>query len=332
MSEPLRIWALLGHRKGDNNQVLALLEALGLPFETRSLSYNRLRKVPKRILGHQLVSVVPSAREWIQPPWPDLVIGVGHRSVPVARHIRHATGGRAKLVQLGNPRIHPRNFDLVITMPQYGLAESENLVRLPLAMGSPQSIVAATPEEVGFLEALPRPHRLMVVGGPNKHWWVSPEGATLAARTLIERCDRDGGTLIVVGSPRTEPEVLDAVELVLAGSRHRIVRGRMPRYACLMHDADEIHVTADSVSMLSEAVYTGKPVGMIPIQQKNRVERHYAMTDLGLRKPPIPDLRAVWKSLNSAKLVGTTDAPRAGIFHDPTQTAVDALRRLLKHS
>jgi mitochondrial fission protein ELM1 len=122
MERAPRIWVLLGHRRGDNNQLLALAQALGLPFETRSMRYNILRKVSKRLLDDRLVSVRPSARKWLQPPWPDLVMGIGHRSVPVARHIRNASGGRSKLVQLGNPRIHPRNFDLVITMPQYGLA------------------------------------------------------------------------------------------------------------------------------------------------------------------------------------------------------------------
>ena len=34
-----RIWLLIGQRRGDNNQVLALGEALGIPFETRSMRY-----------------------------------------------------------------------------------------------------------------------------------------------------------------------------------------------------------------------------------------------------------------------------------------------------
>ena len=46
-----RIWALLGHRKGDNNQVLALAQGLGLPFETRSMRYNVLRRLDNRLLG-----------------------------------------------------------------------------------------------------------------------------------------------------------------------------------------------------------------------------------------------------------------------------------------
>ena len=43
--EPLRIWALLGPHRGDNNQVLALAEALGMPFEEKWLHYNQLRRL-----------------------------------------------------------------------------------------------------------------------------------------------------------------------------------------------------------------------------------------------------------------------------------------------
>ena len=44
MADGARIWALLGHRRGDNNQVLALSEELGLPFEpVRVKWFNRLR-------------------------------------------------------------------------------------------------------------------------------------------------------------------------------------------------------------------------------------------------------------------------------------------------
>ena len=35
-----RVWALLGPHRGDNNQVLALARALGLPFEEKMLRYN----------------------------------------------------------------------------------------------------------------------------------------------------------------------------------------------------------------------------------------------------------------------------------------------------
>jgi len=39
----MRVWAILGARQGDNNQVLALAETLGVPFEIKQLDYNRWR-------------------------------------------------------------------------------------------------------------------------------------------------------------------------------------------------------------------------------------------------------------------------------------------------
>lgn len=324
-----RIWVLLGHRKGDNFQVLALAQGLGLPFETRSLRYNGLRRLDNRLLGRRLASVLPGAARWMQPPWPDLVIGIGQRSVPVARYIRHISGGKAKLVQLGNPRSDPSIFDLLITLPQYAIGNSDRVVRLPFAMASPHAAPAATDEEREFLDALPRPHRLLVIGGPNKHWFIAPEDAGDTARALVERSDQEGGTVIAIGSPRTTPPVLDAVEQAFAGTRHRLVRGSVPRYVCLLRNADEIHVTADSVSMLSEAVFTGKPVGLIPIRAKPRGKIANAMADLGLRKPPQPNLRDFWKSLFDNGLVGSPRTPRATRVQDPTEQAVEAVRRLL---
>ncbi len=324
-----RIWALLGHRTGDNKQVLALAQGLGLPFETRFLHYNLLRKVDKRLLGAGLHSVEPDSRKWLQPPWPDLVIGVGHRSVPVARYIRAASGGRTKLVQLGNPRIEPKYFDLVITMPQYGLADSTQLLRLPFAMGSQKLGFAPTKAERALLRKLPRPHRLMVLGGNTKLWRIKLADIVAAAYRLVERSEADGGTMIVVGSQRTSPAIIDAIKQSFAGTRHFLAEGNMPRYATLLDDADEIHVTADSVSMLSEAVFTQKPVGMIPIRPTLRGWLWYLISDLGLIKPPPGNLRNIWSTLTERVLIGTLDVPVAGNAQDPIEQAVAMVRPLL---
>jgi hypothetical protein len=103
----------------------------------------------------------------------------------------------------------------------------------------------------------------------------------------------------------------------------------VPSYRALLDDADEIFLTADSVSMLSEAVITGKPVGMIPIRLSPRGVVDHALSDAGLARPPRPNLPAVWDSLKADKLIGTLDRPRAGEAQNPVSKAVGAVLGLL---
>ena len=118
--QPL-VWLLMGTRTGDNNQLLALAETLGYPFETKRLTFNQLRRFP--FLRRGLTILDPSSRGLIAPPWPDLAICVGYGSVPVARFIRQQSGGRTRLVHIGNPRTELDDFDLRITTPNMHAAQ-----------------------------------------------------------------------------------------------------------------------------------------------------------------------------------------------------------------
>ena len=158
---------------------------------------------------------------------------------------------------------------------------------------------------------------------------MAPEAMAVAADTLVRRADKEGGTVIAVSSPRTEPDVLEAISQMIDSSRHLMVQGLVPRYGTLLRDADEIYVTADSISMLSEAVFTGKPVGLIPLPMSRRGKWHYRLSDAGLLKPPARDLRKVRDRLLGEHLVGTIDAPVCGSVSDPVEEAAKAVLQLL---
>ena len=313
-----RIWVLLGHRTGDNNQLLALAEALKLPFETRTLCFNTFRTV-SRWLGPTLVSVDRKDRTALRPPWPDLVLGIGWRSVSVARWIKRASGGQSRLVRIGNPRANARLFDLVITTPQYPVPDGPNVLRLALGMSRYRSAPAPSPSESEFLAGLPRPHRLLAVGGPAKYWRLRADIVERAAIALAAQ----SGTTIVVTSPRT-PDYVTSALAAHAPGEIRLVTGSDPRFATLLGDADEIHVTGDSVAMLSEAVLSGKPVGIVPIE----LDTH-GQNVLGRHPETNRDLRRFWASLSDRGLAGSLDHPKAGQIADPAATAADAIRALL---
>ncbi len=324
MTNRPRIWLLLGHRRGDNNQVLAFGEALGLPFETRTMSYKWTTRLRLKLFPESVGHLTASSRKRLQPPWPDLVIGVGRRTVPVARWIRRQSGGRAKLIRIGHPRAPNALFDLVITTRQYPVPPGDNVVTLPLAMNRFRKAPDPTPDEQAWLSALPRPHLLLSLGGPASMWRLDNEALDEAARKLIRLADEESGTLIVVGSPRTPDDAWAVVREAASASDRVTFAANEVRYPVLLADADEQFVTADSVSMISEAVMTGKPVGLIPVEPDARGKRR-----IGGRSPdqtPFRDPRRFWDHVEAQGLVGTVDEPKRGVFRDPVETAVAAAR------
>lgn len=327
MSQNPRIWVLLGHRTGDNNQLLALAEALGLPFETRTLKFNALR-IFRPLLGATIATLDRRSRAFLSPPWPDIVIGIGWRSVAAARWIKRRNHGRTRLVRLGNPRTNPGLFDIVVTTPQYPVADADNVLRLPLGMSRFRDRPVPDSDESAFLQPLPKPRLLLAVGGPAKFWSLSASNCAESARRLANRARGLGGSLIAVTSPRTPPEVTRAVSEALGGSPHAVlVAGRRPRFSVLLAESDEIFVTGDSVAMLSEAVLSGKPVGIVPVES----------TPAGIRRlgdqpdSPHRDLRRFWQSLQDRGLAGTIDRPIATHVDDPAEAAAEAVVALLGH-
>jgi hypothetical protein len=319
-----RIWLLLAERRGDNNQLLALGEALGVPFETRTMRYTWLARVRMKLFRGDIGHLTADARRWLQPPWPDVVIGIGRRTVPVARWIQSQSGGRTNLIRLGHPRAPNDWFDLVITTPQYPVPPGENVVTLQLAMNRFRTPSRPTDDEQAWLDARARPHLLLSLGGPSAMWRLDNAALRLAATKLLRRVEASGGTLIVVGSPRTPNDAWTLVRETIGSSASAIIAGASVRYPALLRDADEHYVTADSVSMISEAVMTGKPVGLIPVEPDARGRRR--IRDRPPEITQVRDPRRFWNQVMRLGLVGTVDEPKSGAFEDPVETAVAAVK------
>ncbi len=243
------IWALLGPRTGDNNQVLALAEAVaratGGEVRRLPLRYNALRLLPNRIDAGRACLDAPS-RALLAPPWPDLVIGVGQRSVPVARWIRRRCG--APVVQLGRPRCHPSRLDLVITTPQYGVPPGPQVLELPAVL-TPPPPPAAAGEAVAAL----------VLGGPSWPWQLDAAAIEAACTRLLA----GPLPLRVIASRRTPPAIIARLRALLPPGAFLEGAGA---YRDLLGRAAGITVTADSVSMVSEALATGRPVHRLPLR------------------------------------------------------------------
>jgi hypothetical protein len=105
-----------------------------------------------------------------------------------------------------------------------------------------------------------------------------------------------------------------------------------PSYPALLGAADVLIVTADSVSMISEAVATGKPVGLVPIRRTWRGALLMALLDWlkpGCRVFP-RDLRFFWREIERHGYVGTVDHPRNSLAPDLAALVIKRVRQLFE--
>lgn len=332
--QEMRVWALLGAHRGDNNQVLALAEALGLPYEEKWLRYNQLRRLQPKLLGASLRSVAAGDRAQLETHPPDLTISTGHRSVPVVRALKKRSGGSMRAVHLGYPRISPSHFDLVVPTPEYPVPDAPNVVRIPFAL-SPHAEREVEQSDRDLLAAYPRPRRLFLIGGPTLYWQLPIEDMVSATGKLLHISKIKGGCLIAVGSPRSPIELLTEIRRTLESSSVPFLfapNDGPPAYAAMIEAADEIYVTADSVAMVADAVMTRKPVGIVPIARSRFGRAMMAASDLlnpGKRLFP-RDLRFFWAALRDHGFGGTIDEPLTSDPPNLSAQIAERVRRLLE--
>ncbi|WP_247651205.1 mitochondrial fission ELM1 family protein [Roseovarius autotrophicus] len=262
-----KVWTLLGRKAGDNTQVETLAAMLGWPVEDRHISARAWELLPHLVLGETLWGIDVAASSPLAPPWPDLVISAGRRNEPVARWIRRQAGGRVKLVHVGRPWAPLDTWDLVVTTPQYFLAQGGNVLVNPLPL-HPLSRESVAPEAARLgprLAHLPRPWTTVLIGGDSGAFVFTPETGRRLAEGVNRLVAATGGGVLVSDSPRTPAPARAAFQAALTVPAECFwfhARQDWPGnpYRGFLGLADRFVVTGESMSMLAEAAAMGRPL------------------------------------------------------------------------
>jgi mitochondrial fission protein ELM1 len=270
-----RVWVLVGGRAGDRSQLLGLADALGWRYEVKELSYNPFHLLPNWLLGSSVASLRQASTD-LAPPWPDLIIDGGKRSVPIARWIRRRSNGQARWVHTGRSWAPMEQFDLLITTPQYRLPARPNVLQLATALHrvTPERLAAAGADWIGRFRHLPRPWLALLVGGDSPPYGLDAPTAERLGREANALAAATGGSLLVTTSARTRPAPAAALFASITGPayKHRWQNGEVENpYLGYLALADRLIVTSDSASMLAEACATGKSVALFELARRPTV-------------------------------------------------------------
>jgi mitochondrial fission protein ELM1 len=279
-----RVWVLHDGKPGMRSQALGLAEASGLAFDEKPLDIG----APWAWLPPQLWLAPLAAVPSLKPPWPDLVIACGRNTARPALAIRRASFGRTLAAQIQDPRVGRGEFDLMVVPAHDRLRGPRVIVTSGAIHRVTPVLLAAERRRFPVLDGLPRPILGVLIGGANRAY-------RLGLRQLGEIADKvallvreAGGSALVTPSRRTGAAGVAVLREQLAGVPGAVWDGAgdNPYYAYLAA-ADAFLVTADSVSMVSEAAATGKPVHIIPLAGGDAkfARFHQAMREAGVTRP-----------------------------------------------
>jgi mitochondrial fission protein ELM1 len=271
-----RIWTLTDGNAGNVRQAQALARALA--FDGSAKHWKLVPHAPWRwwaprrgpAAGHAFGAAF--AQALLVPP--EVALGCGRQAALATRLLRQQG---AKTVQILDPRIDPRHWDLVI-VPEHDGLQGSNVVHV---LGSLNPV-----DDAWLMEArrcfasfadLPQPRTAVLLGGSSAHARFDRGAFEMLAAKLEVALARDGGSLLITTSRRTSGKVI-------APLRRRFIEtpgvvwcgeGDGPNpYAGLLAWADRIVCSPDSVNMISEACATQVPVHVFdPARVRGRPRR-----------------------------------------------------------
>ncbi len=191
---------------------------------------------------------------------PAVAIGCGRQAALATRLLRERG---SQVVQILDPRIDPRHWDVVVA-PQHDRLRGANIIT---TLGSLHPIddqwLAAARQRFAHFADLPRPRTAVLLGGKTRHARFDRMAFEVLASKLEVALARDGGSVLLTTSRRTDRELSN----VLAhryddtpGFVWRSAKDGENPYAGLLAWADRIVCSPDSVNMITEACATRVPV------------------------------------------------------------------------
>jgi mitochondrial fission protein ELM1 len=279
-----RVWVLDDPRAGTAAQAIGIAERLGVPFRRIPLTWNWMAHIAALARNGSLIGLSQpvyglaeagahpvrgsaAALTEDDPAGPALVISSGRRSAAVALWLKWRFGSR--IVHCMRPGLggllRTHHYDLLV------IPEHDNPPRAPnilpvLAAPHRVSPLRLTEEAAAWSERLshlPSPRIALLVGGPIRGTDLQPALAHTLGRRVARLAAARGGAVLATTSRRTGAEASDALAAGLSSCLNLVYRWGEPGenpYLGYLATADAIVVTADSVSMISEACATGAPV------------------------------------------------------------------------
>ena len=259
------------------SQVEGLAKALDVDFTHHTVELNSFWKV----IPPKLTPISQNVYKKINQDDFDVIISCGRKSVIPSIHLKNTANKKVFNIHIQDPKVDLKHFDFIIA-PEHDEVIGQNII------STKGAIHYLTENEINenknylnsFIKKDERKIWTLIMGGPTKYYDYSSKNIKEIFTKISELSKKHNFQLVVIPSMRTPANIIQFAKNYFGDNHTVIMDVDKKAYLSALAMAQNIIVTCDSSSMISEAALTGKPIYIASILPKKNDKRFQKFRNL----------------------------------------------------
>ena len=259
------------------SQVEGLAKALDIDFTHHKVELNHLWK----LIPPNLSPVSQTVFKKIDHDDFDVIISCGRKSVIPSIHLKKTSNKKVFNIHIQDPKVDLTHFDFIVA-PEHDAIEGSNVITTKGAIHYlTENEISENKDYLNsFIKKDERKIWTLIMGGPTKYYDYSTKNMKHIFTALYKLLKKHDFQLVVIPSMRTPINTIHYAKEFF-GENHTIVMDVDKKaYLSALAISENIIVTCDSSSMISEAALTGKPIYIASILPKKNDKRFQRFRNL----------------------------------------------------
>ena len=259
------------------SQVEGLAKALEIDFTHHKVETNLFWK----LIPPNLSPVSQSIFKKINHDDFDVIISCGRKSVIPSIHLKKTANKKIFNIHIQDPKVNLNHFDFIVA-PEHDEIQGQNVI------STKGAIHYLTESEINenkdylqsFIKKDERKVWTLILGGPTKYYDYSTKNMKHIFTMLDKLLKKYNFQLVVIPSMRTPINTINYAKEFFGDNHTVIMDVDKKAYLSALAIAENIIVTCDSSSMISEAALTRKPIYIANILPKKNDKRFQRFRNL----------------------------------------------------
>ena len=252
-------------KHGMISQVEGLAKALDIDFTHHKVELKNLWS----LIPPKFTPISQSVYKRINQSDFDLIISCGRKSIIPSIHLKSISNKKVFNIHIQDPKINFNHFDFIVAPEHDGINGSNVITTKGAIHYLKESEIEENKNYLNsFLKKDGRKIWCLILGGPTKYYDYSTKNLKHIFSIFYKLLKKHAFQLVVIPSMRTPLSTIHYAKEFFGENHTVIMKVDKKAYLSALAISENIIVTCDSSSMISEAALTGKPIYIANILPK----------------------------------------------------------------